>query len=105
MATAADCEQSSGFSPARLFSSFVVLVFEESDGRAELLNVMGSDDAGWDDFALLLSPIGIRRLLEGGGVLWEDDAAGERRCEALAENDRRWRSASEVSMIEFLRGS
>ena len=74
MAAAADGEQSFGLFLVRLISSFIVLVLENSDCGAKLLNVAGPNDACWDNFALLLGPVGVHRLLEGGSIVWEDDA-------------------------------
>jgi hypothetical protein len=59
-------------------------VLDDIDGCAELLDIVGSDDTRWDHFALLLSPVGIHRLLEGSGVVREDDTVGQRQCKTFA---------------------
>ena len=90
MAAATDCEESLSFDLASTLSSFVILALEDGDSRAELLNVARPDDACWDDFALLLSPVRIHRLLKCSGIVREDDTIGEHRGELFAEICRLW---------------
>ena len=53
MATTTDRESVKLFSGGLLFL-FLVLVLENGDSRAELLDIVGADDTCWDDFTFLL---------------------------------------------------
>jgi hypothetical protein len=65
MAGAVDCEETFGRVIARLLLSPVIPVVEDRDRRRELMNVAEPNDACWNHFRLLLSPVGIHRLFEG----------------------------------------